>query len=49
MDLSTDQKMEFLEKIANVECDVKDLKNKIKLEISGLNERDERAKNIFIF
>jgi ABC-type lipoprotein export system ATPase subunit/ribosome-binding protein aMBF1 (putative translation factor) len=38
MDLSTDQKMEFLEKIANAECDVKDLKNKIKLEISGLNK-----------
>jgi DNA repair exonuclease SbcCD ATPase subunit len=38
MDLSTDQKMEFLEKIVNVDCDVKDLKNKIKIEISGLNK-----------
>jgi DNA repair exonuclease SbcCD ATPase subunit len=38
MDLSHLEKMEFLEKIVNVNCDVKELKNKIKLEISNLNK-----------
>jgi DNA repair exonuclease SbcCD ATPase subunit len=38
MDLTTDQKMEFLEKIVNTDCDVKELKNKIKIEISNLNK-----------
>ena len=38
MDLSHLEKMEFLEKIVNVNCDVKDLKNKIKTEISNLNK-----------
>jgi DNA repair exonuclease SbcCD ATPase subunit len=38
MDLSHLEKMEFLEKIVNANCDVKDLKNKIKLEITNLNK-----------
>lgn len=38
MDLSHLEKMEFLEKIVNVDCDVKDLKQRIKIEISNLNK-----------
>lgn len=38
MDLSTEQKMEFLEKIVNEDCDVKDLKTRIKNEISRLSK-----------
>ncbi|CCV02185.1 DNA double-strand break repair rad50 ATPase-like [Invertebrate iridovirus 25] len=36
MDLSHLEKMEFLEKIVNANCDVKDLKNKIKIELNCL-------------
>lgn len=38
MDLSHSEKTEFLEKIVNVDCDVKDLKNQINTEISSLNK-----------
>jgi hypothetical protein len=30
--------MEFLEKIVNANCDVKELKNKIKIELTSLNK-----------
>ncbi|ADO00451.1 hypothetical protein WIV_gp107 [Wiseana iridescent virus] len=39
MDLSHLEKMEFLEKIVNANCDVKDLKNKIKIELGDLNKQ----------
>jgi len=38
LDLSHLEKMEFLEKIVNADCDVKDLKLRIKDEISTLNK-----------
>lgn len=38
IDLPHLEKMEFLEKIVNGDCDVKELKNKIKIEISTLNK-----------
>lgn len=38
MDLSHLEKMEFLEKIINANCDVKDLKNQIKTELLNLNK-----------
>lgn len=38
MDLSHLEKMEFLEKIVNADCDVKELKNKIKNKLSQLNK-----------
>lgn len=38
MDLSHLEKMEFLEKIVNANCDVKELKNKIKIELTSLNK-----------
>jgi DNA repair exonuclease SbcCD ATPase subunit len=38
MDLSHLDKMEFLEKIVNANCDVKELKNKIKIELTSLNK-----------
>lgn len=38
MDLSTEQKMEFLGKIVNEDCDLKDLKMKIKNEISDITK-----------
>lgn len=38
MDLSHPEKMEYLEKIVNADCDVKDLKLKIKTEISNLSK-----------
>jgi DNA repair exonuclease SbcCD ATPase subunit len=39
MDLSHLEKMEYLEKIVNGECNVKDLKMKIKTEIADLSKR----------
>ncbi len=38
MDLSHLEKMEFLEKIINTNCDIKDLKNRIKIELTNLNK-----------
>jgi DNA repair exonuclease SbcCD ATPase subunit len=38
MELSHLEKMEFLEKIINVNCNVKDLKNQIKIELVNLNK-----------